>query len=60
MSYKADTVYSYKKGGTGSASGSNVRTLLTVSGKSESVVLAELKRKHGSQSEITIHTISWK
>jgi hypothetical protein len=58
--YKADTVYSYRKGGGGTASGSNVRTLFTVNGKTESAVLAEVKKRHGQFAEVVIHRIEWK
>lgn len=59
--YKADTKFSYKKGGASrTASGSNVRTLFTVQGKSESAVIDEIKKRHGRDAEIAIHSIDWK
>lgn len=58
--YKADTRYSYKKGGSGSATGSNVHTTFTVNGKSESAVIAAIKKKHGQQAEVIINSIIWK
>lgn len=59
MSYKADTVYSYKKGKGGSC-GTHVHVLFVVYGKSESAVLAEIKKRHGEQAEIIINEIKWK
>ena len=57
--YKANTIYSYKKG-KGNSTGSRVRTLFTVKGKSESAVVAQIKKKHGDQAEIIINEIEWK
>lgn len=58
--YKANTVYSYKKGGAGSACGSHAHVTFTVQGQSESAVMAEIKKKHGQQAEIIIEKITWK
>jgi hypothetical protein len=57
--YKADTVYSYKKG-KGGACGSHAHVTFTVQGQSESAVMAELKKKYGDQAEIIIEKITWK
>lgn len=57
--FKADTVYSYKKG-RGNSCGSTVHTIFTVYGKSESAVIDEIKKKHGDQAEVTINKIEWK
>jgi hypothetical protein len=57
--FKADTIYSYKKG-KGNSSGTRNNTLFTVQGKSESAVIAEIKKKHGDQAEIIINKITWK
>lgn len=57
--YKAETVYSYKRG-KGGASGTRVRTTFTVQGKSESAVVSAIKKKHGDQAEIIINEINWK
>jgi hypothetical protein len=59
MSYKADTRYSYKNG-KGNSVGTNVHTLFTVQGKSESAVIAEIKKRHGEQAQVTIVSIEWK
>ncbi|WP_200389162.1 hypothetical protein [Thiocapsa imhoffii] len=56
--YKARTIYSYKKG-KGNSSGYRVHTLFTVQGKSESAVMAEIKKKHGEQAEVIINEIKW-
>lgn len=58
-SFKADTVYSYKKG-KGGASGTRVHTVFTVQGKSESAVISEIKKKHGDQVEVIINQLNWK
>ncbi len=57
--FKAQTVYSYKKG-NGNSSGTRVNTLFTVQGKSESAVLAAIRKKHGAQAEIIINDIKWR
>lgn len=57
--YKADTRYSYKNGHGGSR-GTMVHTLFTVLGKSESAILAEIKKRHGQQADIVINHIEWK
>ena len=44
--YKADTVYSYKKG-KGGASASNARTTFVVYAKNESDVIEAIKKKDG-------------
>lgn len=59
--YKADTRYSYKKGGiSGTARGTNVHTVFTVNGKSESAVIEAIQKKHGQQAEVIINSITWK
>jgi len=59
--YKADTVYSYKKG-KGGASGSNARTTFVVYAKNESDVIEAIKKKHLNPPgiEITIKKLDWK
>lgn len=57
--YKADTRYSYTNGKGGSR-GTQVHTVFTVLGKSESAVIAEIKKRHGSQADILINSIEWK
>jgi hypothetical protein len=57
--YKADTVYSYKKG-NGHTCGSHAHVTFTVQGQSESAVMAEIKKKHGDQAEIIIEKLTWK
>lgn len=59
--YKADTVYSYKKG-KGGASGSNAQTTFVVYGKNESDVIEAIKKKHLNPPgiEITIKKLDWK
>lgn len=57
--FKADTIYSYKKG-KGNSSGTRVHTLFTVQGQSESAVMAEIKKRHGDQAEVIINEIKWK
>jgi hypothetical protein len=56
--YKARTIYSYKKG-KGNSSGHRVHTLFAVQGKSESAVMAEIRKKHGEQAEVIINEIKW-
>ena len=59
--YKADTHYSYKKGGvSGTERGTNVNTLFVVNGRSEPAVIEAIKKKHGQQSEVIINNIIWK
>lgn len=60
-SYKAKTIYSYKKG-RGGASGTKVTTLFTVRGQSDSAVMAAIKKKHHNHPgiEIIINSIEWK
>jgi hypothetical protein len=59
--YKADTVYSYKKG-KGGASASNARTTFVVYAKNESDVVEAIKKKHLNPPgiEITIKKLHWK
>ena len=59
--YKADTVYSYKKG-KGGASGSNIHTTFVVNGQSESAVMEAIRKKHLNHPgiEIIINKITWK
>ncbi len=57
--YKADTVYSYKKG-NGGASATRNHVTFVVYGKSESAVVAEIKKRHGEQAEVIINEITWK
>lgn len=57
-SYKAKAIYSYKKG-KGNSSGTRINTLFVVQGKSESAVIAAIKKKHGDQAEIIINDLKW-
>lgn len=60
-SFKANTVYSYKKGKGGSC-GTRVGTTFTVYGQSESAVMSAIRKKHYDHPgiEIIIHSVVWK
>ena len=61
MTHKADTRYSFKKGGaSGTGTGTGVHTTFTVNGQSESAVMEKIKKKHGQQAEVVINSITWK